>query len=89
MRDLLILSLKQNYPVLPSQSPPNKAGVRLPVCRVSLTLMTVTRKRFSSSSFIAPEMEPMAQHNVFRLFHVNWLPDTCHKARKRTNGREK
>lgn len=30
-------------------------------------------------------MEPMAQHNVFRLFHVNWLPDTCHKAWKITN----
>ena len=42
-----------------------------------LTLMTVTKNRFSSSSFIAPEMDPMAQHRVLRLFHVNWLPETC------------
>lgn len=41
------------------------------------TLITVTRKRFSSSSFMAPLMLPIAQHRVFRLFHVNWLPVTC------------
>lgn len=40
------------------------------------TLITVTRKRFSSSSFMAPLMLPIAQHSVFRLFHVNWLPVT-------------
>ena len=33
------------------------------------TLMTMTRKRFSVSSLIAPEIEPIAQHSVFKFFH--------------------
>ena len=41
------------------------------------SLMTVTKNRFSSSSFIAPDMDPMAQHKVFKLRHVHWLPSTC------------
>ena len=32
----------------------------------SRSLMTVTRKRFSSTSDMVPEMEPMAQHSVLR-----------------------
>jgi hypothetical protein len=40
------------------------------------SLMTVTMKRFSSSSFIAPEIEPIAQHSVFRLCHDHSLPST-------------
>ena len=40
------------------------------------SLMTVTRKRFSSSSTIAPEMDPMAQHSVLRLFHDHSVPST-------------
>ena len=42
-----------------------------------LTLMTVTRNRFSSSSCIEPEMEPIAQQRVFRFFHDHSLPFTC------------
>lgn len=39
--------------------------------------MTVTRKRFSVSSFMAPEMDPMAQHRVLRLAHDHSEPSTC------------
>ena len=45
--------------------------------RPSKSLITVTRKRFSSSSFIAPEIEPIAQQSVLRLFHDHSLPSTC------------
>ena len=38
------------------------------------SLMTVTRNLFSSSSDMAPEMLPIAQHSVFRLFHDQLLP---------------
>ena len=41
------------------------------------SLMTVTRNRFSSSSDMAPEMDPIAQHSVLRLFHDHLLPLTC------------
>ena len=40
------------------------------------SLITVTRKRFSSSSDIAPEIEPIAQHSVFRLCHDHCEPST-------------
>ncbi len=39
--------------------------------------MTVTRNRFSSSSFMAPLIDPIAQHKVLRLFHVKLFPETC------------
>jgi len=39
--------------------------------------MTVTRKRFSVSSFMAPEIEPMAQQSVLRLAHDHSEPSTC------------
>ena len=39
--------------------------------------MTVTRNRFSVSSFIAPEIEPMAQHSVLRFAHDHSVPSTC------------
>src|SRR5262249_43347687 len=42
------------------------------------SLMTVTRNRFSVSSFIAPEMEPIAQQSLFRLFHDHSEPSICH-----------
>ena len=45
--------------------------------RPSSSLITVTKKRFSSSSCMAPLMEPMAQHNCKR------------KCRKRERGRER
>ena len=32
--------------------------------------------RFSSSSLMAPEIEPMAQQRVFKLFHDQLLPST-------------
>lgn len=35
------------------------------------SLMTETRKRFSSSSPIAPEIEPMAQQRVLSPFQEN------------------
>lgn len=43
---------------------------------VTFTLMTVTKKRFSSSSCMAPEMDPMAQHSVFRFFQLHSVPFT-------------
>mmetsp|Transcript_29229 Transcript_29229/g.84965 ORF Transcript_29229/g.84965 Transcript_29229/m.84965 type:complete len:205 (+) Transcript_29229:1779-2393(+) len=43
----------------------------------SRSLMTVTRNRFSSSSDMAPEIDPMAQHRVLRLFHDHAVPSTC------------
>lgn len=39
--------------------------------------MTVTRNRFSVSSFIAPEMDPIAQQSVLRLPHDHSDPSTC------------
>ena len=42
-----------------------------------ITLITVTRKRFSSSSLMAPDMDPMAQHSVLRFFHDHSVPLTC------------
>jgi hypothetical protein len=41
-----------------------------------LTLMTVTRNLFSSSSCMEPEMLPMAQHSVFRFFQLHSVPFT-------------
>mgnify|MGYP000495005272 CR=1 FL=1 len=38
--------------------------------------MTVTRNRFSSSSCIEPEIEPMAQQRVFKFFQDHSLPFT-------------
>lgn len=40
------------------------------------TLITVTRNLFSSSSCMAPLMEPIAQHRVFRFFHDHSVPFT-------------
>lgn len=40
------------------------------------TLMTVTRNLFSSSSCMAPLIDPMAQHNVFRFFQDHSVPLT-------------
>ena len=42
----------------------------------SKSLITVTRKRFSSSSDMAPEMEPIAQQSVLRLCHDHCEPST-------------
>lgn len=39
-------------------------------CMYVHTLMTVTRNLFSSSSCIAPLMEPMAQHNCNKQTHT-------------------
>mmetsp|Transcript_9498 Transcript_9498/g.23767 ORF Transcript_9498/g.23767 Transcript_9498/m.23767 type:complete len:274 (+) Transcript_9498:1421-2242(+) len=41
------------------------------------SLMTVTRKRFSSSSLMARLMDPIAQHSVFRLPQDHSLLSTC------------
>mmetsp|Transcript_10526 Transcript_10526/g.16159 ORF Transcript_10526/g.16159 Transcript_10526/m.16159 type:complete len:207 (+) Transcript_10526:1719-2339(+) len=43
----------------------------------SKSLMTVTKNRFSSSSDMAPEIEPIAQQRVLRLFHDHADPSTC------------
>merc|ERR1719163_777649 len=43
----------------------------------SRSLITVTKKRFSSSSDMAPEMDPTAQHNVLRLAQDHSVPSTC------------
>mmetsp|Transcript_2464 Transcript_2464/g.8866 ORF Transcript_2464/g.8866 Transcript_2464/m.8866 type:complete len:248 (+) Transcript_2464:2484-3227(+) len=45
--------------------------------RFSRSRITVTRKRFSWSSAMDPEMEPMAQQSVLRLFHDHSLPLSC------------
>lgn len=45
--------------------------------RPKRSLMTVTRNRFSVSSFMAPEMEPMAQQRVLQLAHDHSEPSTC------------
>ena len=50
------------------------ALLSLPRCsshRRSRSLITLTRKRFSSSSPMAPEIDPMAQQSVFRPFQEN------------------
>merc|ERR1719343_40286 len=39
--------------------------------RPNKSLMTVTKNLFSSSSDIAPEILPMAQHSVFNIFQSN------------------
>jgi hypothetical protein len=43
------------------------------------SLMTVTRNRFSASSLIAPEIEPIAQHSVFSCCHPHSVPSTCNR----------
>ena len=45
--------------------------------RPSRSLITVTRNRFSVSSFIAPEMDPIAQQSVLRLAQDHSEPSTC------------
>mmetsp|Transcript_13317 Transcript_13317/g.55783 ORF Transcript_13317/g.55783 Transcript_13317/m.55783 type:complete len:258 (+) Transcript_13317:1362-2135(+) len=45
--------------------------------RLSRSRMTVTRKRFSWSSAMDPEMDPMAQHSVLRLFQLHSVPLSC------------
>jgi len=45
--------------------------------RGSLPLITVTKNRFSVSSFIAPEMDPIAQQSVFKFAHDHSDPSTC------------
>jgi len=42
--------------------------------RKNKTLITVTRNRFSSSSVMAPLMEPTAQQSLLRLFHDHSEP---------------
>ena len=41
------------------------------------SLITVTKNRFSSSSAMAPDILPMAQHKVFKLFQLHAEPSTC------------
>jgi len=64
--------------------------------RPSKSLMTVTKNRFSvsssdnqlalwkafarDSSLMAPEMDPIAQHRVLRLFHDHSDPSICTSA---------
>ncbi len=43
----------------------------------SKSLITVTKKRFSSSSDIAPLILPTAQHSVFRFAQDHSVPSTC------------
>merc|ERR1719422_1300472 len=38
------------------------------------SFMTVTKNLFSSSSCIDPEMDPIAQHSVFKFFQDHSLP---------------
>ena len=38
--------------------------------------MTITRNRFSVSSLMAPEIEPIAQHSVFKFFHDHSVSST-------------
>lgn len=45
--------------------------------RLSRSLITDTRKRFSCSSAMLPLMLPMAQHSVFRLDQLHSLPVSC------------
>ena len=45
--------------------------------RPSRSLITVTRKRFSVSSFIAPDIDPIAQHSVLQLAQLHSVPSTC------------
>mmetsp|Transcript_38102 Transcript_38102/g.44363 ORF Transcript_38102/g.44363 Transcript_38102/m.44363 type:complete len:206 (+) Transcript_38102:1991-2608(+) len=52
-----------SFPLLCSQRP-NKS------------LITVTKNRFSSSSDMAPDIEPIAQHNVFRFCQLHCEPST-------------
>jgi hypothetical protein len=55
----------------------------------SRSLMTVTRKRFSSGSDIVPLMEPIAQHSVLSASQLS-SPDagtsTCARVGVRTGG---
>ena len=48
----------------------------------SRSLMTVTRKRFSSSSCIEPDIDPMAQQSVFKFFQDHSLPFTWKEENK-------
>ena len=43
------------------------------------TLMTVTKNLFSSSSYIDPEIDPIAQQSVLRFFHDHSSPFTWRK----------
>ena len=43
------------------------------------SLMTVTKNFFSSSSLIAPEIEPIAQHSVFKLCQDHSEPSTARR----------
>ena len=43
------------------------------------TLMTVTKNLFSSSSYIDPEIDPIAQQSVLRFFHDHSSPLTWTK----------
>nr|GMD55046.1 hypothetical protein AX774_g1318 [Ipomoea batatas]GMD58511.1 hypothetical protein AX774_g1318 [Ipomoea batatas] len=45
--------------------------------RFSKSRMTITRNLFSCSSTIDPDMDPIAQHNVLRLFHDQSSPSSC------------
>ena len=54
----------------------------------SRSLITVTRKRFSSSSDMAPEMEPIAQQSVLRLCHDHCDPSTWYLHARRARGGE-
>ncbi len=48
----------------------------LHLSKTKRSLMTVTKKRFSVSSFMAPEMEPIAQHRVLQFAHDHSVPST-------------
>ena len=59
----------------PARNRPNGGGARSKHKEV-ITLMTVTRNLFSSSSCMAPLMEPMAQQSVFRFLQDHSVPFT-------------
>jgi hypothetical protein len=71
---LATLHLRQSKQICGNKS--SVEGIGDGVRRCS-PLMTVTRNRFSVSSFIAPEMDPMAQQSVLRLPHDHSDPSTC------------
>lgn len=50
--------------------------------RLSRSRMTVTRNLFSCSSIMLPEIEPMAQQRVLKVFHDHSLPLSCTDTRK-------
>lgn len=45
--------------------------------RPSKSFITITKNLFSSSSGMAPLMDPTAQHKVLRFLHDHSLPLTC------------